>query len=82
MEFGVDADGVGEGEWREGCEVADDEVGDVWEVDGVCFEGLQWRAVSSHLWTGGGVKRKALQLSNGRRTVSTAFPRPAAAPLP
>ena len=43
MEFGVDADGVGEGEGRDRGEVWEDEGGDVWEVDGFCFEDLDWR---------------------------------------
>ena len=47
MEFGVDTDGVGEGEGGEGCEVGDDEGGDVWEMYGILFEDLIWRAVSS-----------------------------------
>jgi len=38
--FGVDADGVGEGEGREGFEVRHQEGGDVGEEDGVALENL------------------------------------------
>lgn len=40
MEFGVDADGVGEGDGREGREVRDDEGGDMGELDDVPSKGL------------------------------------------
>lgn len=47
MEFGVDADGVGEGDGWEGREVRDDKVGDVGELDDVSSKGLIWAGAVS-----------------------------------
>ena len=46
VEVGVDADGVGERERREGREVGEDDGGDVGEVDGVVVEDLIRQSVS------------------------------------
>ncbi len=78
MEVGVDADGVGKGEWGDGGEVGEDDGGDVGEVDRVLFEDLGWRAVSGGSCKGR--KNKGLRLSNGRHIGSTASLHLVAAP--